>query len=90
MSTKGISALAARDLAESLNVPCFTLHDLDKNGFLMAGGFPFATDIGIRMPDVEAWDLTPEGQYHRNQERAYENLLRNGATPEEAEFISQG
>ena len=90
MSTKGISALAARDLAESLNVPCFTLHDLDKNGFVMAAGFPFATDIGIRMPDVEAWDLTPEGQYHRNQEKTYDNLLRNGATPEEAEFISQG
>src|SRR5262249_41364574 len=47
MSTKGISALAARDLARSLDVPCFTLHDMDKNGFVMAGGFQsFATDIG--------------------------------------------
>ena len=90
MSTKGISALAARDLAESLGVPCFTLHDLDKNGFVMASGFPHATDLGIRMEDVEEWDLAPEGQYHKNPEKTYENLLRNGATEEEAEFISGG
>ena len=90
MSTKGISAIAARDLAETLGVPCFTLHDFDKNGFVMAGGFPFATDIGIRIEDVEELDLAAEGQYHKNPEVARRNLLRNGATPEEADFISEG
>lgn len=90
MSTKGISARAARDLAKSLGVPCFTLHDLDKNGFVMAGGFPFATDIGIRMADVEHWNLAPEDQRHENPDKAYANLIRNGATPEEAEFVSGG
>ncbi|MBA2313389.1 MAG: hypothetical protein H0V97_11415, partial [Actinobacteria bacterium] len=90
MSTKGISALAARDLAESLNVPCFTLHDLDKNGFVMAAGFPFATDIGLRLADVQEWDLAPEGQYHRNPRKTYSNLIRNGATADEAHFISEG
>jgi hypothetical protein len=90
MSTKGISAIAARDLARSLGVPCFTLHDLDKNGFVMAGGFPFATRLGLRMEDVEKWALAPEDQIHRNPEKARRNLLKNGAMDEEAKFISQG
>jgi hypothetical protein len=90
MSTKGISAIAARDLARGLGVPCFTLHDLDKNGFVMAAGFPFATDIGIHMEDVDERGLAPEDQYHQNQAKTYDNLIRNGATQEEAEFVSQG
>jgi hypothetical protein len=90
MSTKGISAKAARDLAERVAAPCFTLHDLDKNGFVMAAGFPLATDIGIRMEDVEKWALAPEDQRHRNPAKTHRNLRRNGATREEAEFVSQG
>jgi hypothetical protein len=90
MSTKGISAKAARDLAYELRVPCFTLHDLDKNGFVMAAGFPLATDLGIRMSDVEEWGLEAEEQRHANPEQTYDNLIKNGATDEEAEFISGG
>lgn len=90
MSTKGISAIAARDLASGLGVPCYTLHDLDKNGFVMIGGFPFATDLGIRLEDVEEWGLAPESQTHSNPDKTRENLLRNGATPAEADFISNG
>jgi hypothetical protein len=90
MSTKGISARAARDLARGLGVPCFTLHDLDKNGFVMAAGFPFAIDLGIRLDDVEEWELDPEDQYHKNPEQTGQTLLRLGATPEEAEFIAGG
>ncbi len=88
MSTKGISALAARDLANRLGVPCFTLHDLDKNGFVMAAGFPFATDLGLSLADADELQLEPEHQGHKNPERAYDNLIRNGATPEEADFIA--
>lgn len=90
MSTKGVSARAARDLAGSIGAPCFTLHDLDKNGFVMAAGFPDAIDLGIRMEDVDEWDLEPEGQYHSSPRKTYRNLVRNGATDEEAEFVSQG
>lgn len=90
MSTKGISAIAARDLVRGLCVPAFTLHDMDKNGFVMAAGFPFATDIGIRMRDVEEWNLQPEGQWHPNPAKARQNLRRNGASREEAEFIADG
>jgi DNA topoisomerase VI subunit B len=88
MSTKGISALAARDLAESTGVPCFTLHDLDKNGFVMRAGFPFATDLGIRFDDVTEWALAPEGQAHKNPARTAENLRTNGATQQEIDFIA--
>jgi hypothetical protein len=91
MSTKGISAKAARELAEELGVPCFTLHDLDKNGFVMAGGFQdFATDLGLHLEDVEEWELDPEDQLHSNRESTYENLLENGADADEAEFIAGG
>lgn len=90
MSTKGISARAARDLAHGLGVPCFTLHDFDKNGFVMAAGFPFATDLGIRLEDIDAWDLEPERQEHKNVQKTYRNLRDNGATKEEAEFIANG
>lgn len=90
MSTKGISAEAARHLAESVPVPVFTLHDFDKNGFVMAGGFTGATDIGIRLEDIAEWDLTPEDQVHQNWEKTRRNLIRNGATPEEADYIANG
>jgi hypothetical protein len=90
LSTKGISAIAARDLAQQLGVPCFVLHDLDKNGFVMAAGFPSATDIGIRMDDVDQWQLRPETQTHRNPSATHRNLLHNGASHDEANFIAQG
>jgi len=90
MSTKGISAYAARDLADQVGVPCFTLHDLDKNGFVMAAGFSSATDLGIRLLDVEEWGLQSESQHHRNRSKTYNNLIHNGATPQEADYIADG
>ena len=57
----------------------------------MAGGFPFATDIGIRMEDVEEWNLAPEDQHHRNPSQDPPRTCSdNGGTVEEAEFISEG
>jgi hypothetical protein len=90
MSTKGISARAARDLAEGLCVPCFTLHDFDKNGFVMAAGFPFAVDLGIRLDDIDDWGLQPEPQQHKNEDKTWRNLVDNGATRDEADFIADG
>ena len=80
MSTKGISAQGGRDLAESLGVPCFTLHDLDKNGFVMAAGFPFATDLGIRLDDVEEWGLAARGADAQQPAQDAAQPGRNGAT----------
>jgi len=90
MSTKGISARAARDLVRRLHVPAFTLHDFDKNGFVMAAGFPGATDLGLRLADVEELGLQGEPQDHRNPEATRLNLRKNGASAAEAEFIAAG
>lgn len=90
MSTKGISARAARDLVDQLGVPCFTLHDFDKNGFVMASGFEFATDIGLRLDDINRLGLAGEPQPHRNTLSTWRNLLKNGATRDEADYISGG
>jgi hypothetical protein len=74
MSTKGVSVFAARDLAQGLGVRCYTLHDLDKNGFVMAAGFPDAIDLGIRLTDVKKWkDLVSEPQTHSDPEQTYRN-----------------
>ncbi len=90
MSTKGISARAARDLIRRLAIPAFTLHDFDKNGFVMAAGFPDATDIGLGLSDIEELGLQGEPQRHPNPEAAHANLLKNGATGAEADFIANG
>lgn len=90
MSTKGISARAARDLVDRLGIPCYTLHDFDKNGFVMAAGFPSAIDIGLRLPDVKRLGLAGEPQPHKNPHSTIRNLRKNGATEAEAEFIAGG
>jgi hypothetical protein len=90
MSTKGISAHAARDLARKLAVPYFTLHDFDKNGFVMAGGFPGAVDLGIRQDDIDDWGLQSEPQEHKNPGQTKWNLMSNGATEAEADMIANG
>jgi hypothetical protein len=63
---------------------------MDKNGFVMAAGFPFATDIALRIGDVAEWGLQAEEQEHRNPTATYRNLRQNGASEEEATFISNG
>ena len=91
MSTKGISAHAARDLISAIGARCFTLHDFDKNGFVMASGFRWtATDIGLRLDDIEEWGLADEEQPHRNPRQTHRNLRANGATEDEAAFIASG
>ena len=91
MSTKGISAFAARDLTEALGIQAFTLHDFDKNGFVQAAPFrSFATDLGIRLDDIDEWDLQVEEQKHENPRKTKRNLLSNGATADEADFIANG
>ncbi len=42
------------------------------------------------MEDVSRWGLEAEEQIHNNPDKAYDNLIGNGATPEEATFISEG
>jgi hypothetical protein len=102
MSTKGLSVTAARNLIDQIcggtNIPCLVLHDFDKAGFSI-----FATlgrsnhrysyhhhvrfiDLGLRLADIDG--LESEDVYDSgSDEQKARNLRRNGAKPEEIEFL---
>ncbi|HEY8128944.1 MAG TPA: hypothetical protein VIF39_09575, partial [Hyphomicrobium sp.] len=102
MSTKGMSVTAMRRLIDELGVPVFVLHDFDKAGFSIIGTLRRNTrrykfknkveiiDLGLRLADVKALGL--EGRAERAFDKGEEsarrkNLLLNGATEEEVEFL---
>ena len=101
MSTKGVSVVAARKLADDLcskyNIPLLVLHDFDKAGFSIVGTLRRDTqrysfshtirviDLGLRLQDVEEYDLVTESVYYRSD--PFSNLRENGATNEEIEFL---
>jgi DNA topoisomerase VI subunit B len=103
MSTKGLSVTAARKLVETLcrrRVPLLVLHDFDKSGFSILGTLqrntrrytfdrkPNIIDLGLRLEDVRELGLEPEDVFDKaNPETRRANLLLNGATSEEAEFL---
>jgi hypothetical protein len=98
MSTKGMSVTAARLLVDTLDVPLMVLHDFDKSGFSIAATLQRDTrryeysnevnliDLGIRLDDVVANKLESESvSYGKADPR--QNLVENGATAEEVEFL---
>jgi hypothetical protein len=80
MSTKGMSVVAARALADEMchdhDIPLLPLHDFDKAGFSIAGTLQRDTrryefqnnirviDLGLSLEDVEAMRLECEYQHH--------------------------
>ena len=107
MSTKGLSTMASRRLVDEIcgtyDIPLLILRDFDKAGFSIAATltqsssrYTFrheirAIDLGIRLQDVEEWNLEPESFIlNGEREKTRANLLRNGATQEEAKFICGG
>jgi hypothetical protein len=80
MSTKGMSVVAARELADEMcaanGIPLLLLHDFDKAGFSIAGTLQRDTrryefqnvitvvDLGLSLDDVEAMRLESEYQHH--------------------------
>ena len=76
MSAKGMSVVAARELADQTcvryGIPLLVLHDFDVNGFTIAGTISHTTErytfrtqpvthiLGLRLEDVERYDLAPE------------------------------
>jgi hypothetical protein len=106
MSTKGMSVVAARSLVDWLSgqkgTPILVLHDFDKAGFSIVGTlakdnrrYCFTNrvqvhDLGLRLADVEAEGLEPESTDLAAGDKAEANLRRNGATPEEIEFLCGG
>jgi hypothetical protein len=99
MSTKGMSVTAARLLVDTLDgVPLLVLHDFDKSGFSIVATLQRDTrryqyenevnliDLGIRLDDVVANKLESESvSYGKADQR--QNLVENGATAEEVEFL---
>ncbi len=80
MSTKGMSVVAARALADEMchdhDIPLLLLHDFDKSGFSIAGTLQRDTrryefrnqirtiDLGLSLEDVTAMTLDSEYQHH--------------------------
>jgi hypothetical protein len=88
MSTKGMSVVAARALADQMcdehDIPLWLLHDFDKAGFSIAGTLQRDTrryefendirviDLGLSLADVQAMGLEHEYQHHP---KANKNVL---------------
>jgi hypothetical protein len=103
MSTKGVSTTAARQLVDHLvaacGVPVFVIRDFDVAGFTIAGTLrrgtrryrwrsEGATDLGLRLDDVEAEGLEAEDFHHGGRaEGLTPQLIANGATRAEIAFL---
>jgi hypothetical protein len=102
MSSKGMGTVATRTLIEGLSgtATIYVLHDFDKSGFSTAGTLTRATrryeftcepdviDLGLRLADVEEWQLQSEAVQYKSDPTL--NLVENGATAEEVEFLYYG
>jgi hypothetical protein len=102
MSSKGMNTTAARQLVELLpGVRFLVLHDFDKAGFSILGTLTRNTrryhfrhradivDLGIRLEDVEDEELEAEPVRLHGEDPAA-NLMANGATPDEIDFLVEG
>jgi DNA topoisomerase VI subunit B len=99
MSSKGMGTTAVRTLFEKLSgqVMILVLHDFDKSGFSIVGTLrrdtrryafttvPRVIDLGLRLEDVLKWNLAAEDVI--NDSDPTDNLMENGATPEEVAFL---
>jgi hypothetical protein len=86
MSTKGMSVVAARALADKMchdhDIPLLLLHDFDKAGFSISGTLQRDTrryefqnaitvvDLGLSLADVEEMGLESEYQHHPRGRRS--------------------
>jgi hypothetical protein len=85
MSTKGMSVVAARHLADEMcaayDVPLLLMHDFDKSGFSISGTLQRSNrryqfqnkirviDLGLTVEDVEEIGLEVEYQHHPKADR---------------------
>jgi hypothetical protein len=101
-STKGMPVTAVRRLADEMcgryGIPLFVLHDFDKSGFSILGTLCRPTrryvyknqikviDLGLRIGDIGG--LQPETIFDKGgTDKRRANLIKNGATHEEVEFL---
>ena len=98
MSTKGVSVTAARRLVDRIcaryHIPLFVLHDFDKSGFTIlktlqcdTRRYSFehaikATDLGLRLADVEKCGLESEPVEYRESARSIRITLAEASASE--------
>jgi DNA topoisomerase VI subunit A len=98
MSTKGVSATAARRLVDEVcaryHLPLFVLHDFDRSGFTIlrtlqcdTRRYAFANeieviDLGLRLVDVEKWGLEREAVQYRESAESVREGLRRDGAME--------
>jgi hypothetical protein len=99
ISTKGVSVTAARLLIDHIHLPLFVLHDFDFDGFKILGTLQRDTrryrfssaieviDLGLRLDEVGDLGTEPAAATRVNEQSLRNQLARNGATAEEAEFL---
>jgi hypothetical protein len=88
------------DLCGGHDIPLLVLHDFDKSGFSILGTLQRATrryefendieviDLGLRLPDVNKLGLEAEQAFDKGSADTRKwNLLENGASPAEIEFL---
>jgi hypothetical protein len=106
ISPKGLSNTAARKLIDAIcggyKLPLFVLHDFDVYGFRIFGTLTRNTkryswenhvdviDLGLRLEDVQKYDLLSEECRCANTTRIRAGLEKNGATEEEIDFLCSG
>jgi hypothetical protein len=101
ISTKGVSVTAARELVDRICgvVPLFVLHDFDVAGFMILGtlqrdtrryqfsGTVNVVDLGLRLEDIEDLETEPAAATKTDEDILRSQLGKNGATPEEIDFL---
>src|SRR6516225_1247181 len=102
ISTKGVSVTAARELVDRIChglVPLFVLHDFDVAGFMILGtlqrdtrryqfsGTVNVVDLGLRLEDIDGLESEPAAATKTDEHVLRSQLAKNGATPEEIDFL---
>lgn len=103
---KGQSTTATRELVEwcgSQDIPLLVVHDFDRAGLEIASVLQRDTrryqftkrfkviDLGLRLGDVQRYNLSPEKWRESMKGRALiDNLRRSGANDEEIAYLTVG
>ena len=93
----------ADEICHAYRIPLLVLRDFDKAGFSNVASFQQSNrrytfenrikviDLGLRLDDATELGLPDEASYDRGSlEARRANLRKNGATPEEIEFLLRG
>jgi Topoisomerase 6 subunit A/Spo11, Toprim domain len=103
ISTKGVSVTAARQLIDEIcgdnDLPLFTLHDFDFDGFKIFGTlhrdtrrYAFANniepiDLGLRLEDIDGLEREPAAATKVREDIRRKLLAENGASPDEINIL---